>query len=367
MLVNALLVLGTVFLLVGSLAVWANRQALQTDYWVDTSSSLLRDPAIQSATAAYLADQLISGDAAADRLREVLPERVRGLAPAVAGALSDVAERAARRALASDAFQQLWENANRISHQRLVAVIEGDATGPAAAVVLDLRPMLGRLATRIGIGDEAVASLPKDNGVVRVLDRDDLDAVRQVVDLFQTLVWVILGLTVAAYAGAVALARGRRAHTLAWVGLDLVIVGLLLLVVRRLAGDQLVEAATGGGATLDAAEATWRIGTSVLRDIATSGILLGLGLAAGAWLAGTGERARIARRRIAPYLIDSPQISAALAGLALLLLLAWGPFAATRTWLGALVFALAAGGGFVALRRAIVAERPTPSTPSPSG
>ncbi|HZO35708.1 MAG TPA: hypothetical protein VFB41_02415 [Solirubrobacteraceae bacterium] len=367
LLVSTLLVLGTLFLLAGSLAVWINRQALQTDHWVDTSTSLLRDPAIQSATAAYLAEQLFAGDTAVDRVRERLPDQAKPLAPAVAGALSDVAERAARRALASDAFQQLWENANRISHQRLVAVIEGDATGPAAQVVLDLRPMLGRLATRVGLGDEAVAKLPNDSGIVHVLDRDELDSVRGYVDLFKKLVWVLIVLTVACFAGAVALAGGRRAHVLAWVGLDFVIVALLLLLVRRFAGNQVVDAATGGGATHDAATATWAIGTSLLRDSATSVLLLGSGLAAGAWLAGTSARAGSARRRIAPYLIDQPGISTAAGAVAVLLLLAWGPFPMTQTLLGALVFVVALAGGLFALRQAIVEESPSRPTPSPTG
>ena len=114
------------------------------------------------------------------------------------------------------------------------------------------------------------------------------------------------------------------------------------------------------------------IGTSVLRDLATSGVILGIALAAGAWLAGTSARAGRVRRRVAPYLVAQPGISAALGGVVILLLLAWGPFPITRTFAGALVFVVVWAGGLFALRQAIVADETggpaTPTaTPTPTG
>jgi hypothetical protein len=47
--VGALLVLGTLFWTAFGLGLWAERQVLDTDEWVDTSSSLLEDEAIRNA------------------------------------------------------------------------------------------------------------------------------------------------------------------------------------------------------------------------------------------------------------------------------------------------------------------------------
>src|SRR4051794_3172736 len=82
--------LGALFAVVACLGVWAQRQLLDTDNWVDTSSALLRDQAVQSATAAYLADQ-VAGNVTADDLRAKLPDRLKPFAPQAAAALSELA------------------------------------------------------------------------------------------------------------------------------------------------------------------------------------------------------------------------------------------------------------------------------------
>src|SRR5262245_105258 len=108
-----LVVLASVVLFVACLAVWVARQALDTDEWVKTSSSLVRDPAIQQETASYLADQLIDQRALTDRIRQILPYRTDPLAPVAAGAVAELAERTTVRAMRSGAFQTLWEETNR--------------------------------------------------------------------------------------------------------------------------------------------------------------------------------------------------------------------------------------------------------------
>ena len=57
-LVWSLVGLALVLVLVASLTVWVQRQALDTDNWVDTSSELLGDESIRTAVGLYLVDQL---------------------------------------------------------------------------------------------------------------------------------------------------------------------------------------------------------------------------------------------------------------------------------------------------------------------
>src|SRR5690349_24048162 len=116
---RVLLVLAAVLLVVGCLGVWAHRQLLKTDNWVHTSSALLRDPAIQNATAAYLADQIASNVTAAD-IAAKLPDRLKPFAPQAAAALSELAERVAKRALKSGAFQSIWKQTNKRTHRDVV-------------------------------------------------------------------------------------------------------------------------------------------------------------------------------------------------------------------------------------------------------
>jgi hypothetical protein len=120
------------------------------------------------------------------------------------------------------------------------------------------------LAQRAGLPPSL---LPRDSGRLRVLRRDQLDTARSVTDALETLAWWSVVLTVAAFAAALAIARGRRAGVLALAGVGLVVVGLLILGLRELAGAIVADEVADRGGAEAAAEASWSIATSLLRDI----------------------------------------------------------------------------------------------------
>ncbi|MGZ4331253.1 MAG: hypothetical protein ACXVXL_25015, partial [Solirubrobacteraceae bacterium] len=53
-LIRVLLVVATVLIALGSLAVWANRQVLNANNWADTSSALLQNDAIRTQVADFM-------------------------------------------------------------------------------------------------------------------------------------------------------------------------------------------------------------------------------------------------------------------------------------------------------------------------
>jgi len=61
--VVALLVVGTLLWIGLGFAVWANRQALNSDNWTDTSSALLEDDEIRTAVGLFIIDRLYQSDA----------------------------------------------------------------------------------------------------------------------------------------------------------------------------------------------------------------------------------------------------------------------------------------------------------------
>ena len=138
------------------------------------------------------------------------------------------------------------------------------------------------------------------------------------------LTWVILFVAIALFAGAVWLARGRRSM-LRNVGAALLLVGILLLVVRRLVGNYIVDALSSGESVRDAVAHTWLIGTSLLGQVAWAALVYGLVILIGTWFAGPNRYATRARTAIAPNLRERPEIGwGILAGLYLLLIL-WAP------------------------------------------
>src|SRR5687767_13948357 len=78
--VTALLILGTLLWTAFGLGLWAKRQALETDNWVDTSADLLEDEEIRSALAVFIVDRLYDSETVQARLEEALPPRLDGLA-----------------------------------------------------------------------------------------------------------------------------------------------------------------------------------------------------------------------------------------------------------------------------------------------
>jgi hypothetical protein len=56
--VVALLIAATLLTVVAIFSIWINRQALNTDNWVDTSARLLQNKEIQGQLAIYMSDQL---------------------------------------------------------------------------------------------------------------------------------------------------------------------------------------------------------------------------------------------------------------------------------------------------------------------
>jgi hypothetical protein len=335
-----MVVVATLALWIGGFGLWVARQALDTDQWVKTSSELLQDPAIQQAAASYLADQVVA-PGATERLEQVAP-RAAGVAGA---ALGDLAERAALRALRSGRFQELWIDANRRAHQRLIDLIDGDQE---AGVLIDLRPLVERVSARVG----AAESLPPDAGRIEIISPQQLDTARTIAKLLRGVAIVGLVLALLLYIGAVWLAgRGRRQGILLQCGIGIVLAGLAMLVVRRIAGAQVVEAVTAGGAATAAADATWSIGTELLVDIAGVTIVLGLVLVAVAWFAGSSRPAVWLQRRVVPVARERPGVAYGVAIGAVLLLLAIGWLPANSAVLAALFYVLLAIAAVAGLQR----------------
>jgi hypothetical protein len=123
-----------------------------------------------------------------------------------------------------------------------------------------------------------------------------------------------------------------------------------------LAGAYVVDQVSGHGAGQPAAEATWRIATSLLASIAVTALVFGLLLAVGAWLAGGTGWARTVRRFSAPVVVGHPELAFA-AVVALLALLLLGGLLPTLGGAWALLIYLGlAVAGVLALRRTTARE-----------
>src|ERR1700685_3316407 len=85
--INAIFVLAVIVGVFAVLAVWVNRQVLNTNNWTNTSSRLLPAPKIQTAVGDLLVNELFSQVDVAKELKSVLPSEVSGLASPAADGL----------------------------------------------------------------------------------------------------------------------------------------------------------------------------------------------------------------------------------------------------------------------------------------
>src|ERR1700741_3756797 len=122
--VVALLLIGTLLAFLAIFSIWVNRQALNTENWVSTSDKLLQDEEIQAQLSNYLADELIAHVDVEAELERTFPPRLAPLAGPAAGALQQPAPQAPQRALETAQVESLWNTANRVAHERLLAVLD---------------------------------------------------------------------------------------------------------------------------------------------------------------------------------------------------------------------------------------------------
>ena len=120
---------------------------------------------------------------------------------------------------------------------------DGISTGNGA-VTLDLRAVVQQLGTDLGLPASALARIPPDAGVITVMRSDQLSAAQTAVQAVRVLSALLLVLVLALYALAIYLARGARRETLRNIGCAFVLVGLIVLVVRRVGGNVAVDTLT---------------------------------------------------------------------------------------------------------------------------
>lgn len=353
LLVALLIVAGTLVALVGSFDVWVKRQALDTEDWVRTAGQLVDDDDVRAAVSLAIVDGVFRSIDVPRELVGALPPRAQPLLPALATGLRDVAARTATRLLGTPESRQLWRDANRAAHEQLLAVIDDRAVveppgGPA--VWLDLRPLMIQVAGELGLGGIAERRLAPTAGRITILREHQVEGAQDAVAFVRKASWLLVLVTLALYGGAIALARGRRRQALRACAASLIAVGLVLVVLRRIAGNALVEALASGEEANRAGRATWFIATSLLADVALAAIVLGVLGVVGAWLLGPTRLATALRAWLAPTLQLRPWRAYAVLALAAGIAIAAGP-AGGRRLVGTLVAAAIAFGVLEALRR----------------
>ncbi len=359
--VDALIVLTTILAIVGMLAVWANRLLFNPDNWASTSTQLLENPAVRSATANYVVDQLYANVNVAQLISSGLPPRLDPLAGPAAGALRNVAVQGVDFALQRPVVQSLWATANRTADRAFVAVVKG-GKGPvgvqSGVVTLDLASIVDNAAARFGLPSSITSKLPSNIGTLTIIRSDQLSFIQKVGNAVRGLALWLSILVPLLYALAIFLARRHRRRTLMSVGTAIAIAGLAGFAGRHILQNAIVDSLVNNAAQRPAVRATVGIGTQILGEIAGAFIVVGLVVVIAAWFAGPAGLATSGRRALAPFFRERPGWAFAIVAAIMVLVFIWQPIPATGTAIGIIVFLALAMLGTEILRRQTAIEFP---------
>jgi len=359
--VRILIVLGSLLAFLSVFAIWTERQALNTNDWVDTSGRLIQNQTIREAVGNFLVDQLYENVDVEKELEQILPGETKQLAGPVSGGLRQVAGQGADQVLQSSTAQELWRSANRTTHEQLLAVLEekkGTVSTEEGKVTLNLGGLVTNLADQVGIGASLAEKLPEDAGQITILRSDQLKTAQDVVVAIKGLALLLSLLTLLCFGLAIYLSSEGRWVTVLYCGIGLIAAGFASIVLREVAGGIVVGQLVSEDSVKPAAEEAWSIATSLMTSIATTVIVVGALFCISGWLASPTGSARSTRRFLAPVLDDHVGYAYALLAIVVGFYFISAPTQNLRTFLTTLAIAGLAAFGIHELRRQTAEEFP---------
>ena len=234
---------------------------------------------------------------------------------------------------------------------------------PSQANILKLDPTLASLQTRVTdlLNRQAV----QHPGEIVIMKSSGLSGLQDLVKVLRNLGFVLPVLALLLYLAAIYLAKGWRRETLIAAGGGILGAALLVLLVRRVIGNGVIDSVASSDAVKPAISSVWNIISAGLHDRALFVLVIGLGFIAGGLLAGPGRHEVAVRRFLAPYLRERPVVVYAV--LAFIFLL-WLTLLPTINNFGQVLVVLVLVGlavwGVEILRRQTAREFPDASTAS---
>jgi hypothetical protein len=232
---------------------WIRGTILSTSGYVAAVGPVAASPAVQEAVEDAVTSRV---DTALSHAVSALPPVARALAGPLSTRLAGLARKLVSQFMASQAFQRLWADANRLVHSQLISVLDGDSallTTTGGEVMLNLTQLVndvmhavsGQLSamTHGALSLPSVITIPA--AACHAINKTASSSCRQIPifpatalagprHIYHALVettWLVLALTPLALAGALA-ASPRRRRTLlqAAIGGTLTVLAVMIAV-----------------------------------------------------------------------------------------------------------------------------------------
>ncbi|MER5832844.1 hypothetical protein ABT116_18795 [Streptomyces sp. NPDC002130] len=305
---SVLLLLALLLAPLAVVAAWVHDTVSDTGRYVETVAPLASAPPVQDVVINRITDRVVENvdvQAVTDSLVRTLqdagaPPRVIAGAESLEGPLRNavrtVVDRTVTRVITSDAFQEVWEGANRRSHAAVVNMLTGDREGAVGAVngtvQLDVGEVVDQVQQRlVDAGFEKAAAIPDTDRTVTLFETEQLGKAQDAMRLLDIVGTWLPVLTVVPAALAVWTAPAHRVMLMITAtGVGVMMVGLLvaLALVRRVYLDSVPPEALPA----DAAATIYDMFVRFLRDSTLTLLVVSVIIALVAYLYGPGRLAR---------------------------------------------------------------------------
>jgi hypothetical protein len=311
-----LIVLGCALAPLAGVAVWARNQVTNTDRYVATVAPLAHDPAIQQAVTDRITAQVftyidIQGlttqavDALASRggLSPQVADQLQALAGPIANGVESFTRSQIAKIVQSQAFADAWIQANRLAHDELVKALTGEGGGAVTVendtVSVDLAAFIQTVKQQLtAAGFSLAARIPEVNASFTLFQSADITRVRSGFNLLNTLgVWLPVLVLILIVLGVYVAKDHRRALVGAGLG---VAAGMLALALGLAVFRSIyLNGVPAEVLPHDAAAVLYDTIVRFLRAGLRTVLVLGLVVAAGAFLTGQSTTAVRTRQSLA--------------------------------------------------------------------
>ncbi|WP_200942845.1 hypothetical protein [Cellulomonas sp. Root485] len=304
-----LILIGALLAPIAVVGSWARGLVVDTDRYVDTVAPIAEDPLVQSAVANRITIAVVDAlnveelttqatDAVAGLdLPPLVGQAVTSLQAPLQDAITGFIRKNVTKIVSSDAFENVWEEANRAAHEQIVATLRGDPDALAqisdsGTLTLDVTPIIEQVKTSLEeAGFTLVSRIPTINVTFPIASSADLVRLQSAYRLIDIVGGLLPYLSLALLAAGV-LAAQHRSRALVVAGLSLagamLLLGLALTVGRSLYASSLPPTVQ----RVDTAVSIYDQFVSLLRIELRVGLVLGLLLAIIAFVAGGTTAAR---------------------------------------------------------------------------
>jgi hypothetical protein len=240
-----MVILACFFAITGVLATWVRATTLDTNTFVKTVAPLIQKDAVANAVSEEAVKVLFEKVDITGSIQQVLPAKLQFMAKPLASGVQTMAREAAKKILKSSQFQWAWQKILRLAHGSAIKIIKGEggvSVTSQGKVVLDIGNLLTEIKDRLvaeGLDVLKNVPIPASAGQVELFSSEKLGALKSVVDLLDTLNWVLPLLSFIFFLLAVVIAKDRR-KTLLGAGVGLAIAMAVLLILLSLTKAELL-------------------------------------------------------------------------------------------------------------------------------